>query len=55
MKLHINREKLITTKGQNLNLSFSGYEISAEAKPKLEKEIIEAILNIYKENDNENT
>ncbi|MBP3496068.1 MAG: hypothetical protein J6K52_07670 [Clostridia bacterium] len=43
MKLHINREKLITTKGQNLNLSFSGYEMSAEAIAKLDKSIIDTI------------
>lgn len=43
MKLQINRQKLISTKGQNLNLSFSSYEMSTETKAKLDKSIIDTI------------
>ena len=43
MKLQLNRQKLISTKGQNINLSFSSYEMSSEAKAKLDKSIIDTI------------
>ena len=43
MKLQINRQNLISTKGQNLNLSFNSYEMSTEAKAKLDKSIIDTI------------
>ena len=41
--MQINRQKLISTKGQNLNLSFSSYEMSTETKAKLDKSIIDTI------------
>ena len=41
--MQINRQKLISTKGQNLNLSFSCYEMSTEAKATLDKSIIDTI------------
>lgn len=58
MKLKINRKKLISSKGQNLNLSFSnGYSTSKENQLRLDELIIETITDVVQPqiSDNENT
>ncbi len=52
MKLSIKRKKLISTKGQNLNLSFfNGYKLQEESKQKLDEIVIETIISIAQPKD----